>query len=96
MSSSAHKKTYTNTDIIKRLDVMDAWRTSMDGRMSALEVYKISQDSGRAAVDNFIARQAAEKANKDRDSVYSTLKDIAPYLILVLGAVATYIIGRTH
>lgn len=67
---------------------MDAWRTSMDGRMNALEVYKISQDSGRAAVDNYITRQAADKANKDRDGLYSAVKDIAPYVVLVLGAVA--------
>lgn len=71
----------------------------MDGRMSALEVYKISQDSGRAAVDAFVTRQAADKANRDRDRAYSSIKDFSPYIILILAAVAAILyakIGNTH
>lgn len=89
------KKTYTNTDIIKRLDAMDTWRNSMDGRMTALEVYKISQDSGRAAVDDYINRQAVNKNRKDRDSAYSSIKDLAPYVVALLVAIAAYIYTHT-
>lgn len=79
-----HKKNYTNADIIKRLE-------SMDGRIGAIEIWKLSQEAGRAAVDEYKRQEINDRNNRDRQGLYSGLKDIIPYVVLVLGGLAALI-----
>lgn len=86
------KRNYTNADIIKRLE-------GMDNRLQLMETWKISQEAGRAAVDEYKRQEVNNKNNQDRDSMYSSIKDLMPYVILVLGSIAALIYAyasRTH
>lgn len=72
-----HKKNYTNADIIKRLD-------GMDNRLSVIEVWKVGQEAGKAAVDEY----RRQESNNNRNSMFDSIKDVTPYAIALLVALA--------
>lgn len=89
---AAQKKNYTNADIIKRLD-------DMGGQLEVLWNDKLVRDAGRAAVDEYKRQEASERADKSRDGFFDSIKDLMPYIILVLGGLAALIYAyasRTH
>ena len=63
----------------------------MDTRISALEVYKIAQDAGREAVDEYKRQEQSDKERNSKDSLMSGAKDIIPYVVALLIAAAAYI-----
>lgn len=78
---TTQKKNYTLQDIGRTLD-------NMDNRLRVVEGWKDKVEIGKAAVSEYIQQQTITKTNKERDSMFSSIKDITPYVILVLGAVA--------
>jgi hypothetical protein len=82
------KKNYTNADIWKKLD-------NMASDIEMLKTWKISQDAGKAAVDEYKRREVNEKNNQSKDGVYDSIKDLIPYIIAVLAAFAAYIYVHT-
>lgn len=63
----------------------------MDGRLGSLETWKISQEAGRAAVDEYKRQEESDKLQRSRNSAYNGVKDLLPYIIAVLGAAAALI-----
>lgn len=78
---SQNKKTYTNTDIIKKLELMDT-------RLSTIETWKIAQDAGKAAVDEYRRQENSVKATQEQQSVFDSIKTLVPYIVAVLCALA--------
>lgn len=78
------KKDYTNADLWKKMD-------GMESRVRVIEDWKSGIEIGKAAVSEYILQQATDKTNSDRDSMFKSIKDITPYVILVLAAVAAFI-----
>lgn len=81
---ATQKKNYTNGDIIKRLDAMDA-------RLGAVEIWKISQDAGKAAVDEYRRQESSNKAEQGRDSLYAIMRDAGPWILIILAGLAAII-----
>lgn len=76
------KKTYTNADIIQRLD-------DMTQRLTTIEDWKRGIEIGKAAVDEYKNQEAAEHRAKTQSTILDGVKDMLPYIMLVLaGAVA--------
>jgi hypothetical protein len=75
------KKNYTNGDIIKRLD-------DMDNRLGAIEVWKIGQEAGRAAVDEYKRQESKDRSVQATTNVVDTVKTLTPYVIALLVAAA--------
>ena len=82
------KKSYTNADIIKRLDIMDS-------RLNTLEVWKVAQDAGKAAVDEYRRQETSDAKARNNQSITDTIKEITPYVIAVLAALAAVIYFHT-
>lgn len=78
---AANKKNYTNADIIKRLD-------DMGSRIEAIETWKIAQEAGKAAVDEYRRQENATNNNKNRNDAYASIKELMPYIIALLVAAA--------
>lgn len=70
----------------------------MDSRLQAVETWKISQDAGKAAVDEYRRQESSDRTTKDRDSMVQTIKDLTPYIIaiLVAGAALLYTHSGGH
>lgn len=78
----APKKSYTNADIIKRLDVID-------NRLIIVEDWKRGIEIGKAAVDEYKQQEAADHRAKTQSTILDGVKDMLPYIMLALaGAVA--------
>lgn len=63
----------------------------MSGRISVLETWKISQDAGKAAVDEYKRQEVVEKSNNARNSVYIGKADLFKYGSLLAAALTTAI-----
>lgn len=76
--AASQKKNPTNGDIYKLLN-------DMNHRVQVLETWKISQDAGKAAVDEY----RRQEATNSRQGLLNGLKDMLPYITLILaGALA--------
>jgi len=75
-----HKKNYTNADIYKKLD-------DMDGRLRILETWKLSQDAGRAAVDEY----KLQETDRNKANVVSGIKDLMPYISIIVVGLAVIV-----
>lgn len=63
----------------------------MDTRLTALESWKIAQDAGRAAVDEYKRQESNTRQTNSRTGFYDSIKDLMPYIILILGGIAVII-----
>lgn len=77
---TAPKKQYTNNDLMKRLD-------GMDSRLIGLETWKIAQDAGKAAVDEYRRQESTDKQAQGKENAYSLLKDAGPYILIILAGI---------
>lgn len=75
-------KNPTNSDIWKKLDVMAA-------DIDVLKTWKISQEAAKTAVDEYRRQEASSHVNQSRDTMFQSVKDITPYAIAVLVALAS-------
>lgn len=56
--------------------------------------WKRSTEVAKEAVDEYKRQEQQEKLQRTRNSAYNGLKDIAPYIIAVLAAIAALIYAR--
>lgn len=71
----------------------------MSDRIGVLETWKISQDAGKAAVDEYKRQEITERATNARNSVYIGKADLLKYGSLLLAALTTAVyayLSRTH
>lgn len=85
---TAQKKNYTNTDIIKKLD-------GMASDIEMLKTWKISQDAGKAAVDEYRRQEADARNSKSKSALYNSIKDLTPYIIAALSAIVAFLYVHT-
>lgn len=81
---TAQKKQYTNNDLWKKMD-------TMEGRLGAVEKWQYDSDYQKKIIADFVAEQNASKRDKDRDGLYSTLRDAGPWVLIILAGLATII-----
>lgn len=63
----------------------------MDSRLSAVETWKIAQDAGKAAVDEYRRRESSNKREQGQDSVYNILRDASPWVLIILTGIAVIV-----
>lgn len=85
---TAQKKQYSNNDLMKELSATRAEVKDVSGRLAALETWKISQDAGKAAVDEYRRQESSDKQAQGKENAYSLLKDAGPYILIILAGVA--------
>lgn len=93
------KKTYTNADIIKRFDAQDKRLDDMSSEIVILKDWKMTQDIGKAAVDEYRRQEAKDRDEKNKSTIYNSVKDLLPYITLLLAGVTAIIYAyasRTH
>jgi uncharacterized membrane protein len=86
---TTQKKNYTNADIIKRLDNM---ATDID----MLKVWKLSQEAGRAAVDEYKRQEVQDKDDKNKSDIYDKLRDAYPYIMMILAAILVLLYAHSQ
>lgn len=59
----------------------------MDTRLTAMETWKIAQDAGKAAVDEYRRQETTDKNNQGKENAYSLLKDAGPYILIILAGI---------
>lgn len=77
---AAQQKKYTTTDIYKKMD-------SFNDRLTVVENWKNNIEVGKAAVDEWKRQEATDSKN----SILTGLKDLMPYIALIIAGVAAII-----
>jgi uncharacterized membrane protein len=86
---TTQKKNYTNADIIKRLD-------NMATEIDMLKVWKLSQEAGRAAVDEYKRQEVQDKDDKNESDIYDKLRDAYPYIMMILAAILVLLYAHSQ
>jgi hypothetical protein len=86
---TTQKKNYTNADIIKRLD-------NMATEIDMLKVWKLSQEAGRAAVDEYKRQEVQDKDDKNKSDIYDKLRDAYPYIMMILAAILVLLYAHSQ
>lgn len=63
----------------------------MNTRIEALEVYKLSQEAGRAAVDEYKRQEANDRKDNAQSDIVGNVKSLMPYIIAFLVAAAAFL-----
>lgn len=78
----AVKRNPTNADIMEIL-------RPLVNDVAEIKKWKEGIQIGQAAVDEFKRQEAADRAEKNKDTILSSLKDLMPYVVAIIVAAAT-------
>lgn len=88
---AGHKKNYTNADIIKEVGLARGDIKDVSDRVTALEGWKQKMDWTKEAVDEYKRQEAADKSTTTRQTIYNGIKELLPYISLILAGLAAIV-----